>query len=262
MPAPSKNRFLRLLRRTAASAQRTGTRASAADQNALWLAHERAMTSTRAVGEAAQRVASSCAKQRGMLDGVADATRALASRTQEIERSAARAVDAFDRLSVVALNASLEAVRLGEGPGRALSLVSDEVRLHATRGAETARGLIQAVREVGLEAGGLVGRLEEARNPAAEASGEAARAQAASSEAERALGDVQNRLRKATGSDPEIVHAVTEAAEHARALVASLGTLTGRVPRSLLLGVLAPLFEPLLRAVDDGSGTDQEETKE
>src|SRR5437868_1153877 len=147
MPAPSKNRFLRLLRRTAASAQRTGTRASAADQNALWLAHERAMTSTRAVAEAAQRVASSCAKQRG----------------------------------------------------------------------------------------GLVGRLEEARNPGAEASGEAARAQAASSEAERALGDVQNRLRKATGSDPEIVHAVTEAAEHARALVASLGTLTGRVPRSLLL---------------------------
>src|SRR3990172_3062443 len=125
MPAPSKNRFLRLLRRTAATAQRSGTRASAADQNALWLAHERAMTSTRAVSEAAQRVASSCAKQRGMLDGAADATRSLAGRTQEIERSAARAVDAFERLSVVALNASLEAVRLGES-GRALALVSDE----------------------------------------------------------------------------------------------------------------------------------------
>jgi methyl-accepting chemotaxis protein len=225
----------------------------------LWLAHERAMTSTRAVSEAAQRIASSCAKHRGLLDGVADATRSLSGRTQEIERSAARAVDAFERLSVVALNASLEAVRLGEGPGRALSLVSDEVRVHAARGTETARGLMQAVREVGLEAGGIVTRIDEARVPLADASGEAARAQGAASEAERALGDVQNRLRKATGSDPEIVHAVTEAAEHARALVASLGTLTGRVPRSLLLGVLAPLFEPLLRAVDDPEAVEAEE---
>lgn len=220
------------------------------------------MSSTRAVSEAAQRIASCCAKERGLLDGVADQARSLSGRTQEIERSATRAVDAFERLSVVALNASLEAVRLGEGPGRALSLVSDEVRVHATRGTETARGLMQAVREVGLEAGALVGRLDDARGPIADASSEAARAQAAASEAERALGEVQNRLRKATGSDPEVIHAVTEAAEHARALVASLGTLTGRVPRSLLLGVLAPLFEPLLRAVDDGSEGQEEGTKE
>src|SRR5207237_3546414 len=99
---------------------------------------------------------------------------------QEIERSAVRAVDAFERLSVVALNASLEAVRLGEGPGRALALVSDEVRVHANRGSETARSLIQNVREVGLEATSLVSRLEAARTPAIEASGEAARARSGS----------------------------------------------------------------------------------
>lgn len=258
MPAPTKNRFLRLLRRTAASAQRKGARASAADQNALWIAHERAATSTRAVGDATLKVASSCAKQRGLLDGAVDATRGLAGRTQEVERAAARTAEAFERLTVVALNASLEAVRLGEAPGRALALVGDEVRVHAARGLETARALAQLVREVGAEASALLSRMEDARTPVAEASSEAARAQGAASEAARALDDVRDRLRKATGSDPEIVHAMTEAAEHARALVAAIGSLTGKVPRNILLGVLAPFLEPLLRALDEAGHEAQE----
>jgi methyl-accepting chemotaxis protein len=251
MKAPSRNRFLRLLRRTSQSAQRSGARTTAADESALWQAHERALAAARVVQEATQRIVASSAKQRGSLEGLADTGRTLASRAQELERQVARAVDAFERLSIVALNASLEATRLGETQGRSLALVSDEVRVHATRGSETARALSASARDLAIELGALAGRIDEARAPAGEASSEALRAQGAAHEADVALSDMQERLRKTTGSDPEVVRAINEAAEHARALVAALGSLSGRVPRGLLLGVLSPLLEPLLRAVDE-----------
>ena len=55
------------------------------------------------------------------------------------------------------------------------------------------------------------------------------------------------RVKKATGSDPEAVRAIAEASERARALVASLAALSGKVPRALLLSALRPALEPLAR---------------
>lgn len=250
MRAPTKprNRFLKLLRRTATS-QKGGARG--VDENALWAAHERAASAARVVIESTQRVGAQLAKQRGAADGAVDQAKNLTSRVQEVERAAARTVDVLERLSVVALNASLEAVRMGEAPGRPLALVSDEVRAHAERGADGARLLIQATRDLSTEISALAARVEDARTPAIEIASETSRAQAAAGDVERALSDVQEKLRAATGSDPETLRAMGEASEHAKALVASLGKLSGRVPRALLVGALAPLVEPLTRALGE-----------
>lgn len=248
-------RFLGLLRRTAKASRGAGER-TPAEENAIWSAHDKALTHTRDAAEAAQRIASNIAKQRGAADALVDRAHAVAGRAHELATSFARVTDAFERLAMVALNAGLEGARLGEDAGRALLLVSDEVRSHAVRGSETARELSTTLVDVGAEITKLHAHFDQSRQTSSEASQEAARVAGASAEAERALVDIGDRIRKATGSDPETARAIAEASDHARAVVAALTALSGKVPRALLLSTLRPMLEPLARllADDDVSG--------
>ncbi len=255
---PKGNRFFKLLRRgggKGAKAQR-----SVADDGALWAAHDRATGAAHTAGEATHRIATSVAKQRSSIDAAADQARTIRARGDDSERTLARVADTFERLSLVALNAGLEGVRLGDVVGRPLSLVSDDVRGHAERGAETVRELTLALRDTLRELGAIAERFDDARAQAAEIAQEVAKAQTASSEGERALGELGDRMRKATGTDPETAKAIAQATEHARALVTALGALSGRVPRALLTSALRPMLEPLVRALfedeladDDGA---------
>jgi methyl-accepting chemotaxis protein len=247
-----KRRLFRLLRR-GARAGATGATRSAADESALWTAHERAAAAVREAGEAAQRIASHVAKQRGTVDSLSDRARAVAARAHDLSVSFARVLDAFARLELVALNAGLEGARMGEGAAQAMQLVADEVRAQATRGGEASRELSTTLAEIGSELLQVNASLDRAREGAAEVAQEAARVSGTSADAERALVDVGARLRSATGSDPETARAIGEATEHARALVAALGALSGKVPQALVLGALRPVLEPLSRMLDGES---------
>ncbi|HEY1692106.1 MAG TPA: methyl-accepting chemotaxis protein [Polyangiaceae bacterium] len=257
---PPKQRLFRLLRRTAKGARTMGER-STADESALWSAHERALVRARDAGAAAQRIASSAARQRSSIDTVADRARGLSSRAAEVQGTFARVVDAFERLSLVALNAGLESARLGETEGRQLALVSDEVRSHATRGAETTRELAGVLTQLSGELSHLEGQVAQAQAVVAEVTQDSARAAGAASDAEAALLDIGERVKKATGSDPETVRAVAEASERARALVTSLSALSGKVPRTLLIAALGPVLAPLARVLGDDE-PDEEERSE
>jgi methyl-accepting chemotaxis protein len=245
-----KRRLFRLLRRTVQSGASVSGR-SAADENALWLAHERALAGARDAGEAAQRVASSLAKQRGAVDAVADRARTAAGRAQELITSCSRITDTFERLGLVALNAGLEGARIGDATGQSLTMVGDEVRAHAGRGTEAARELATMLSEVSAELTQLNASLERAREAQVEVAQEATRAGGAASDAERALAELGERLRKATGNDPETIRAIADATEHARALVTALGALSGKVPQSLVVAALRPMLEPLVRLLAD-----------
>jgi len=96
------------------------------------------------------------------------------------------------------------------------------------------------------------GSLDRAREAFAEVAQEAAKVGGASADAERALVEIGERLEKTTGSDPETARAIAEAAEHARALVSALTTLSGKVPQSLVLAALRPVLEPLARLLEGG----------
>lgn len=250
-----------MLRRTAKSAQATVNVRNAAEENALWSAHDRALTSTKDAGGAAQRLSSHVARQRGAIDAVADRARAVATRTQELAASMARVADAFDKLSLVALNAGLEGARLGESAGKALLLVADEVRAHATRGSETTREVSASGAEIADELSQFGTYIGQARDTTGDVAQEAARVAGACSESESALLDLGERLRKSTGSDAETVRAIAKAGEDARALVASLTALSGKVPKSLLLGALRPVLEPLARLLAEDDGAPEEENE-
>jgi len=252
-------RILGLLRQRAKSPRARSPR-TPEEENAIWTAHERALARTREAAEAAQRIAASAAKQRSAGDTLADRAHAVAARSHELATSFTRITDAFERLGLVALNAGLEGARLGEVAGRALLLVSDEVRAQAARGGDNARELSTTLTEVGAEITKLHAHLDQTRQASNEASQEAAVVAAASGEAERALVEISTRLRSATGSDPETVRAVAEASEHARALVTALGTLSGKVPRNLLIGALRPMLDPLARLLTEEERAPDEET--
>ncbi|MDP9151543.1 MAG: hypothetical protein M3O36_16605, partial [Myxococcota bacterium] len=192
----------------------------------------------------------------------ADRARALASRAGEVQTGFARVVDAFERLGLVALNAGLEGARHGEGEGRQLALVGEEVRGHAGRGGEAARELAAALSQITGELAQLEGQIAQAQSVVAEVTQDSARAAGAASDAESALVDVGDRVKKATGTDPETVRAIAEAGERSRALVASLASMSGKVPRALLVGALGPIIEPLSRLLAEEEATSAEPEEE
>jgi methyl-accepting chemotaxis protein len=246
----SKRRFSRLLRRTAKMALGTPASHTASDESAFWLAHERAVIRTREWGEAAQRIAATIAKQRAAVDALADRARHVSGRAQELTVIFGRVAEVFERLGLVALNASLEGARLGEGPGRAMALVSDEVRTHALRGAESVRELSSTLTEMAGELAQLNATFDAPREASAEIGHLAATAAAACADAERALAEMDARARQATGSDPETARAIAQANEHAQALMSALASAGTRVPHEKLVSALRPMLEPLMRVLE------------
>lgn len=247
-----KRRLFRLLRRGARdSANRT-----AAEENALWASHQRAAGAVRETGESAQRIASHVAKQRGMVDSLADRARAVSARATDTSTSFGRLKEVFERLELVALNAGLEGARLGEGAGHALGLVADEIKAQSTRGAEGCRELGTTLGEIGSEVLQIHASLDRTREASAEVAQEAARVGGAAADAERALADMGERLKKATGSDPETARAIADATQAARALVAALTGLSGKVPQAVVVAALRPVLAPLLKMFEGDEAED------
>jgi hypothetical protein len=247
-----QRRLLRLLRR-----KPKGYAREAEQQSALWSAHERASQFAREMSATTSRVSSHIARQRAAMDTVSDGARALAARLSELAHGQRRVLEAFERLSIVALNASLEGARQAESVARPLLLIGDEVRSLALRGSEIARELDVLASDVQSELGHVAQSADNAKEIAGEAQSDMARVADAAAKTERALQEAKEHLKRTTGTDPEAMKALSDAAEHARALVVSLGTLSGKVPQGLLASVLRPAIEPLLRLL---SVDDEEET--
>src|SRR5262250_768804 len=98
MSTPRRRRWMDVLRRTAGVGG--DGRGATTDDAALWAAHEQAEKSLEESSARAERLGA----------------------------STARGVEAFERLGVVALNAGLEGARVPEAQGRALLLLSEEIR--------------------------------------------------------------------------------------------------------------------------------------
>ncbi|MFO0734280.1 MAG: hypothetical protein U0270_00300 [Labilithrix sp.] len=243
-----KRRVFRLFRRERAT---TGGEAGVVEESALWTTHQRAAQAVKEAGEGAQRLAAHVAKQRSIVDGLAERARGASSRTNDLSSSFSRLQEGFARLELVALNAGLEGARYGEGPGQALGLVAEEVKAQSTRGAQACRDLAASLGEVASDLGHVHTSLERVREGSAEAAQETAKLGASSADAERALTEMAERLKSNTGTDPETARALADATEHARSLVAALAIVTAKAPRAVVVAALAPVLEPLFRLLRD-----------
>jgi methyl-accepting chemotaxis protein len=252
MPADtSKRRFLRQLRRTAKGAPGSAASRAASEESAFWRAHETASTRAREAGTAAQRISASILKHSNTIDSISDRARVAAGRAQDLRAVFTRISEVFERLGIVALNAGLEGARLGDAAGRAVGLVSDEVRTHAARGSASVHELTTSLGEIADELRALHVALDSSREATSTVAEQSAIAANSASEAERALGEIEARIRETTGSDPATARAIAEASEHARALVAAIGKLDAHVAHDVWIEALRPTLEPLVGVLAD-----------
>jgi hypothetical protein len=258
MSAPRRRRWIDVFRRTTQQATRAPL-----EEAALWSAHEQAARAHDDASANAERVAAGMARQRSLIDGATERAELVAARAEGLNATAARVSEAFERLGVVALNAGLEGARSPETQGRALLLLSEEIRANVVRGADAAAQLTRVVEELAQEAGDLRQKLDRSRSEAAGIAQAAASTQTASQTASRALEDLGARLRKATGIDPDVARAVASATEHARGLMTALSALSAAAPSAPVASALGPVIGPLQRLLgeieanegdDEGSG--------
>ncbi len=207
------------------------------------------------------------ARQRAHIEGAGERASLVAARSEGLGPGAARVTEMFERLGVVALNAGLEGARAGEPQGRALLLLSEEIRANVVRGAEAAGELGRAVDEIAAESAEVRRQIERSRVEVSEVGQEAAQLQAAAALASKSLDDLGARLRRATGIDPEMARVVALAAEHARGLMTALSALSTAAQAGPVLGALRPVNRPLVRLLceiearstdGDGDGPDPE----
>ncbi len=252
MSTPRRRRWIEVLRRTAAGMGDDARPSSGAlDDAALWAAHEKASGSIKESTARAERVAATVARQRQHIEAAAERASLVAARSEGLGPGASRVAEAFERMGVVALNAGLEGARAGEGQGRALLLLAEEIRANVVRGAEAATELTRAADEIAAESAEVRRQIERSRAEVSEVGQEAAQLQAAALAASRALDDLGARLRKATGIDPEMARVVALAAEHARGLMTALSALSTGTQAGPVLGALRPVIGPLVRLLGE-----------
>jgi hypothetical protein len=248
MSAP-RRRWIDMLRRTAGAIVDGAPEeplAALADAE-LWAAHDLATRSIDDAGARAERIAAAAARQRGLLDGAAERAGVVAARADGVIAVAARLTESFERLGVVALNAGLEGARVAELQGRALLLLSEEIRANVRRGADFAEQLARVAPEITAEASEVRRQIDRSRADAGEVGQEAAQLSAAAREGSRSLGDFAARLRRATGVDPEVARAVAAAGEHARGLTEALGLISGASAGAPAISALRPVLGRLTR---------------
>jgi methyl-accepting chemotaxis protein len=246
-------RLLGLLRRK----PRTKTLGQNKDSNLLWLSHERAVTQIRQTGEAVQHISSSIARQRMALDSALDRSRAVYGRADELMEETRGIAESLEKLLIVSMNASLEGARQPEGAGQPFLVIGEEIRAQARRGLDLVNELRTSASELANSVSEATAAVDQAKESSMAVLSEAGRASASSGSAERALEEIREILRRTTGTDPETMRLLGEAAEHAKSLVSSLGTLSGKVPKSLMASVLRPTIEPLLSLLATEASEDE-----
>jgi methyl-accepting chemotaxis protein len=217
----------------------------------LWRAFETIQTQVRSVHEGSGALVPKLVRQASLSEGAIDRVRAGRTRSRELREGISRVSQVLERIEIVALNASLEAARLGDSRGLPLTLIADEVKGHVLRGLAGVEDLATAVDETERELGRCETQIELASTVAGEAGQQAARIQDGARIAFDAVEDFATKLRVATGSDAETSEALAAAVDHARSLADALSKLAGRVPRALLVAALRPVLEPLFGLVDD-----------
>ena len=250
MSTPRRRRWMDVLRHTASVVRSEGSPAGASlglDDAALWSAEEQAARSIEESSARAERLAAAVTRQRSSIDAAGERASLVATRAEGLSANAARVAESFERLGVVALNAGLEGARMPEPQGRALLLLSEEIRANVRRGADAAEQLARVVEEITGESLEVRRQLERSRTEVSDVGQEAAQLQSAAQQAARSIEDLGARLRRATGVDPEVARAVAAATEHARGLMTALSTLTTAAREAPVMSALKPVIGPLVR---------------
>lgn len=252
MSTTRRRRWMDMLRRTA-RVSAAGTQRPALEDASLWDAHDRAVESATASTARAEQVTAALTRQKTLIEGAGERASFVAGRSETLTTTAARVSDSFERLGVVALNAGLEGARVADPHGRSLLLLSEEIRANVVRGSEAARELTTSLENVSESAGELRKQIDGLKGDIGSVSQEAGQLKISAQQMSSAIETLSERLKAATGIDPEVARTVSVAAEHAKGLSNALGRLPSAQLHAVL-EALSPVTQPLVQMLSEAGG--------
>jgi len=222
------------------------------DQAKLMRALEQAQETLERAQATLEEARGSSARGESQLGSVSDGARGAPGRGREVRASTQLLYESLERAKLSALNAGLEAARLGDPAGKIVLELSGDLRelvagaldaleAHATLLGETERewerwldGVSQA-RETVTSLSAQLGVLGQLRQELA-----------------GALGSVESSVAPLLSTDPKRARLLLELAEKSKALAESVSALTAEpgAPDERVTQAL----EPLLKALGKGSG--------
>lgn len=159
----------------------------------------------------------------------------LRSDTREISGALGMISEIAQQTSLLAINASVEAVRAGPA-GRGFAVVSDEVKALATRSAQAASDITAIVERVDRAAVDAAARIDECSGLIASMSERVAATQAAAERIESACADQGETLSRTSETIQALVRSATSGAEmagRAESTAAGLEALSGALAERL-----------------------------
>jgi hypothetical protein len=256
-----RRRFIEVLRRTASFGAAAGR--GPLEDAALWEARDKAAKTSSDSVRLAEKVTAGATRQRAQLEAALERSNAFGSRAESAVSAARLSVEAFERLGIVALNAGLEGARQSEAQGKPLTLLADEIKTNVTSGVESARKVIGLAAGLGQDALEIAQRLDRLGKDAQDMGSEAALLKTAAQDTSLALGELEQRLRKATGLDPEVARNLADAGDHAKGLILALTALEARDighDREGVSDALGPVLSPLRKLLAVLSDSEAERT--
>jgi hypothetical protein len=223
------------------------------DEAALLSALERARRALEGVEGTLEQARAAAARGETELDGVGEAGRGAPGRGRELRASLQLFYEALERAKLSALNAGLEAARLGDPAGRIVLELSGDLRElvgSAVQALEAHAGLLN---ESERERDGFLSGVAAARETMASVGRHLGALGRERQELASALSGLEGALAPVLGADPRGARLLLELAERSKGLAESVAALArepGAPGMDRVRQALAPLLEALGKSTE------------
>jgi hypothetical protein len=220
------------------------------DEAALLGAIERARRALELVDAALDQARGSAARGETQLDVVSDAAHGLPGRGREVRASLQLLYDALERAKLSALNAGLEAARLGDPAGKIVLELSGDLRELVAGALEALQTHVNVLGESERERERWLEGVAQAREIVGAVGTHLGALTQHRQELAAALGVLERAVAPVLGADPKTARLLLELGERGKALAESVAELArnpGGADDERLRQALLPLLEALGR---------------
>jgi len=221
---------------------------TASDEAALVSALERARRALEGVESTLEQARIVATRGETELDGVGEAARGAPGRGRELRASLQLFYEALERAKLSALNAGLEAARLGDPAGRIVLELSGDLRELVANAVQALEAHAALLNESERERDGFLSGVAAARETMTNVGRHLAALGRERQELVSALSGVEGALAPVLGADPRVARLLLELGEQSKGLVRSVAALA-REPSAPSMDRVRQALAPLLEAL-------------
>jgi hypothetical protein len=223
------------------------------EQAVLVSALERARLALERIEITVEQARAQVSRGETQLDSIGDAARGVPGRGREVRASLQLFYEALERAKLSALNAGLEAARLGDPAGRIVLELSGDLRELVAGALEALEAHAALLGESEREREGFLDGVAEARATIASVGSRLGTLGQQRQELHGAVAGLEGALGPVLGTNPKVARLLLELGEQSKALAQSVAALA-REPGAPSEERLRQALSPLLEALGKGTG--------